>query len=102
MKLTTRIAAFVLFTTLLTAFAAEARSRIYVRIGPPPIVVEHRTVAPQRAFVWQPGYHQWTGAGYVWVPGRWVAPPYSRARWVPGRWRHTRHGYYWEAGRWRR
>lgn len=102
MKTISRIAALVLLASLLTAGAAEARTRIYVQIGPPPLVYETRTVAPYPGLVWLPGYYQWTGIGYAWVPGRWVAAPYRHARWIAGRWRRSYRGYYWQEGGWRR
>lgn len=102
MKTLSRTAAvLVLFTALFAAGTAEA-ARIYVRIGPPPVVVERQVVAPYPNYVYQPGYYRWVGARYVWTGGRWVAPPYHHARWIPGHWRHTPRGYYWVDGHWRR
>jgi hypothetical protein len=101
MRTISRIVVPAALTAMLAVPLAEARTRVYVRIGPPPIVVERQTVAPYPNYVWQPGYQQWTGAAYAWVPGRWVARPHRHARWVAGRWHHSHSGYYWEEGRWR-
>jgi len=51
--------------------------------------------------VWVGGYHRWTGATYVWVPGRWSLPPKPHAVWVAGHWAKTPSGWYWKAGHWR-
>jgi len=80
---------------------ATPASRVYVRIGPPAPVVEVRSVAPGPHFVWIAGYHRWDGRRYLWVPGRWAAPPRARAVWVPGRWVHERRGWYFMDGHWR-
>jgi hypothetical protein len=85
----------------LSASAASAGPRIYVRVGPPTPIVETRVVAPGPGYVWVGGYHTWEGGRYVWVPGRWNRPPRARARWVAPRWSHDRHGYYMTNGRWR-
>ena len=102
MRMLSRFLSLAVLTGLLAIPAADARTRIYVRIGPPPIVVEHQTVAPRRGYVYQPGYHRWDGRGYVWTAGTWSRPPYRNAQWVPGRWVNTRRGYYWVDGHWRR
>jgi hypothetical protein len=77
---------------------ATTRGRVYVRNGPPPVVVERRMAEP--GFVWQPGYYRWAGREYVWVPGR-SERARAHATYVPGRWVHGRHGWYFVDGRWR-
>ena len=101
MRTLSRLVCLGLLMGLFAVPAAEARTRIYVRIAPPPLVVEHVAVAPRANVVWVPGYHRWNGASYVWVSGRWAQPPRRHARWVEGRWVHERRGYYWSEGRWR-
>jgi len=81
--------------------SANASTRVFVRVGPPPAVVDVRPVPPARGYVWVGGYHQWNGGAYVWVPGRWMVPPRSRAVWVAPRWVHERQGWYVVAGHWR-
>ena len=80
---------------------AAPRSSVYIRVGPPAPVVEVRSVAPGPRFVWIAGSQRWDGRRYVWVPGRWTAPPRARAVWVPGRWVHERRGWYFMDGHWR-
>jgi hypothetical protein len=78
-----------------------SRGRVYVRVAPPPIVVETRAPAPGPGYVWIEGHHQWEGRAYAWVPGRYERAPRERAVWVPGHWSKDRHGWYWVEGRWR-
>jgi hypothetical protein len=85
----------------LSASAASASTRVYVRIGPPAPIVETRVVAPGPGYVWVGGYHTWQGGRYVWVPGRWNRPPHAHAVWVAPHWAHDHHGYYMVHGRWR-
>jgi hypothetical protein len=87
----------------LTVGAINAPAQIHITIGPPP---RPREVVPppppeHRDWVWQPGYHRWDGAHYVWVPGAYVAPPHPHARWVAGHWDHRGGEYVWVAGHWR-
>jgi len=84
---------------LLSAGAAYAQ--VYVRVGPPPPVVERPIPAPGRGYAWIAGYHRWDGHRYIWAPGRWVVPPRPRAEWVPGHWDSRPRGYIWVPGRWR-
>jgi hypothetical protein len=86
--------------TMATA-CASASGRLYVRNGPPPVVVERVIAAPGPDFVWQPGHYRWTGRDYVWIPGRYERAPHPRAQWVAGRWAHGPRGWYFIDGRWR-
>ncbi|MFI5181397.1 MAG: YXWGXW repeat-containing protein [Thermoanaerobaculia bacterium] len=74
---------------------------VYVRMAPPPPMVETIGVAPGAGYVWIGGHHAWRGEAYVWVPGRWELRPHEHDRWVPGRWRHNREGWFWVEGRWK-
>jgi WXXGXW repeat (2 copies) len=94
---TTLVAGFV----LAAAASADAKTRVFVRVGPPAPIVEYRSVAPGSRYVWVPGYYRWDGYGYGWAPGRWVVPPRARAVWVAPRWAHSRHGWYVVGGYWR-
>lgn len=101
MRALSRIAALALLTGLLVIPNAEARTRVFLRIGPPAVIVEQRPVAPYPYYAWQPGYYSWVGGNYVWVRGAWVRPPHRHGVWVSGRWAHEHRGYYWRDGRWR-
>lgn len=85
----------------LVASPAFAGAVVYVRVAPPPPPVEVKIASPGRGYVWVGGYHRWSGAAYVWVPGRWALPPRAGVIWVPGHWKHTSHGWHWVAGIWK-
>jgi hypothetical protein len=79
----------------------SAYAEVVVRVAPPALIVEQRTVAPSPNHVWISGYHRWDGNAYVWVPGRWEVPPRPHAVWVAPRWVHRHGGYVFVEGRWR-
>ena len=88
------------FCGLASAAPAHPR-RVYVQVGPPPIVVEERIATPGPNYVWIGGYHRFDGHVYVWVPGHWEPRPRVHAHWRGGHWLHARRGWYWQQGRWR-
>jgi len=73
---------------------------VLVTQAPPAVRVETRTVAPGARYVWTNGYWRWTGAGYEWVPGSWIARPRLTAVWVEGHWLRRPGGWVWVAGHW--
>ena len=79
--------------------------RMFVRIGPPPlppapVLVKHHG-KPKRGYVYRPGYYQWSGRHYVWVPAAYVVPPRPHAYWVPGHWVPAGpRGGYWFSAHW--
>ena len=81
----------------ISAVAAD----VIVRVAPPRPLVERRSIAPGRGYVWVPGYHRWDGRAHVWVPGQWVLAPRPRARWVPAHWVRKRGGWLLVDGHWR-
>ena len=54
--------------------------------APPPLPEYAQPVATRPNTIWTPGYWQHSPTGYYWVPGAWVAPPYTGALWTPGYW----------------
>ena len=80
---------------------ASQAAEVFVQVGPPAPIVEHRVVRPGPGYVWIGGYHRWEGHAYAWVPGRWERPPRPHAVWVAPRWEHRHGGYYFHEGRWR-
>jgi hypothetical protein len=80
---------------------AAAGVRVYVNVPPPSIRVEAHGVAPGPHHVWIDGYHRWDGVAYVWVPGRWAAPPRAHAHWKAGHWVKSHRGWYWVDGHWK-
>jgi hypothetical protein len=91
-----------LFTAIIgTGLTLTASAEVYVRVAPPPPIIEHRIPPPGREYIWTPGYYRWDGRVYVWVPGVWVLPPHHRAHWVPAHWVHRRGGWVFVEGHWR-
>jgi hypothetical protein len=68
--------------------------------APPPIQNEQVPPLPGPAYVWQPGYWQWNGYQYQWVPGRYVARPYGNAVWIPDHWVQSSNGWVFVPGNW--
>ena len=87
-------------TTQITTTGPRARE-VVVTQAPPPLRVEVQTVSPGPRYVWTRGYWRWTGAGYEWAPGTWIARPSLGAVWVEGHWVRTAGGWVWVAGYWR-
>lgn len=85
---------------VLMAATLSAGAQVYVHVGPPPPPREVIPPPVHPGWAWQPGYHRWDGARYVWVPGAYVAPPRAGGRWVPGHWRNSPRGYVWVDGHW--
>jgi len=85
----------------LTVGVATAGAQIHITIGPPPPPHEVAPPPPHAGWVWQPGYHRWDGAHYVWVPGAYAEPPHPHAHWVAGHWAHRGGEYVWVEGHWR-
>ena len=86
---------------LMLGATVAAGAQIVVRIGPPPPAPREVIPPPRNGFDWQPGYHRWDGAHYVWVPGAYAPVPHPGARWVPGHWANRGGGYVWVDGHWR-
>lgn len=78
-----------------------AHAQVVVRVGPPAPIVERPGPPPHAGYVWIAGYHRWDGGRYVWVPGRYEAPPRPHAVWVPHRWEHRNGGWVMVEGHWR-
>jgi hypothetical protein len=81
----------------MSAMAAE----IIVRVNPPRAHRENRGRAPQRGYVYQPGYQNWDGNRHNWVGGHWEAPPRPGARWEAHRWNRRGNGWVLVEGHWR-
>jgi WXXGXW repeat (2 copies) len=70
--------------------------------APPPLPDYAQPVATRPNTIWTPGYWQHSQGGYYWVPGAWVAPPYTGALWTPGYWGADGPRYRFHAGFWGR
>ena len=79
---------------------APGYREVIVTQAPPPVRVETQTVAPGGGYVWSNGHWRWTGVGYRWVAGNWVARPTARATYVQGDWVRRGDGWVWVDPRW--
>jgi hypothetical protein len=73
----------------------------YARYAPPPPRYAVVGVAPGSGYVWTSGWWDWRGRNWVWVEGRWLRPPRTRAVWVAPEWRHEGGRYRFHRGYWR-
>ena len=55
--------------------------------APPPLPSDERPPCSEEGTIWTPGYWDWGGGAYYWVPGAWVRPPRVGVLWTPGYWR---------------
>lgn len=69
--------------------------------APPALPTETIVVAPGADYAYCRGEWSWSGSTWVWIPGRWVNPPYRGAIWVDTYWVRGPHGWYRVAGHWR-
>ncbi len=67
---------------------------------PPPLPEYDQPPAPDPNYLWTPGYYDYASAGYYWVPGAWVAPPYYGALWTPSWWGFYGGHYLFHRGYW--
>ncbi len=68
---------------------------------PPPRVerVPPRPHQAER-LVWEPGHYLQDNVGYTWHPGHYVSQPPPHLRFVRGRWERKGAGWSWVPGRW--
>ena len=73
---------------------------LYAQDAPPPLPVYEQPELTDPGDLWTPGYWGYAAAGYYWVPGAWVAPPYEGALWTPGYWGYEGNRYRFHGGFW--
>lgn len=78
----------------------EPAETIIIREAPPAPLVEVRSRAPGREYVWIEGYWTRKGANWKWHSGHWEAAPQRDAVWVPGYWEEKRDSWRWVEGHW--
>ena len=71
----------------------------------PPIPAPLAETVPQppvsaESLIWQPGYWDWTGAGYTWRPGLYVPAAGHGNLWMPGYWDNSRGDWTWRPPHW--
>lgn len=69
-------------------------------VPPPPLRQEVITQEPSPGYVWIRGSWERTPDAWNWVSGRWVKPPFLRARYISGYWRYDQGRYLWSGGHW--
>jgi hypothetical protein len=94
------IATVVAGALLMAPSAANARVFVSVGFAPPAIPVYTQPLCPGYGYIWTPGYWAYGDAGYYWVDGAWVEPPYEDALWTPGYWGGDDGAYLWNPGYW--
>jgi hypothetical protein len=69
---------------------------------PPPPRAEVPPPPPGPAMVWMGGHWSWNPEShtYVWLTGKYAAPPREHAAWAPGHWAQRPDGWVWQEGRW--
>jgi hypothetical protein len=88
----------------LVALAVPAFAQIHlnINIGPPQPQREIVVEAPRAGVVWVPGYYVYDRSveRYMWLPGRWQAPPAPHQVWVAPRYVRNGNSYDYYEGRW--
>lgn len=81
---------------------ADVRDGLTVRAphAPPALRAETRPARPARDMVWMPGYWQWNGSTFIWVPGTWVLAPRRDSAWRAPSWRAVDGGVVFVPGGW--
>ncbi|MFQ5708581.1 MAG: YXWGXW repeat-containing protein [bacterium] len=82
---------------------STAKTRVYIRFGPPPLKAV-RVIKPPRPYrgaVWVSGHWAFRKGRYVWVNGYYVKARPGHV-YVRGHWKKTPRGYYYVPGHWAR
>ncbi len=73
--------------------------------APPPVPPSTVEIVPKPPvspvpMIWQPGHWDWTGSGYVWIPGQYLQAEGHSNQWVTGYWVKTDSGWVWHPAHW--
>jgi hypothetical protein len=81
---------------------ASSNAYVGVSVGfaPPAIPVYTQPYCPGPGYLWTPGYWDWNGYDYYWIPGTWVLPPRVGFLWTPGYWGYNNGLYAFNNGYW--
>ena len=95
------IAAALLGLTLLGGCTSTTAGYPYPPVPPPQPEVIPKPPVTAVPLLWEPGHWNWTGAGYVWQPGRYVPRDGHGGMFMPGWWRENPSGaYQWVPAHW--
>ena len=63
---------------------------------------EQVTPPPQSSsvLIWRPGYYDWTGSTYIWIPGQWTSRAGHGTLWQDGYWRRENGESVWVPAHW--
>ena len=94
--------AALLLTLLIAGCATETTS---TRSSYPPIPEPIQETMPKppvtaEPLMWQPGYWEWNGKGYVWRQGQYVPATGHGNLWMPGYWQQGPAGWSWVPAHW--
>jgi len=73
--------------------------------APPPVPPPQEEVKPlpplsAEVQIWRPGFWEWDGRGYVWVPGEFQLRGTHSGLFQPGHWQQSQGGWVWQTARW--
>ena len=68
----------------------------------PPMQAEEIPLPPTSRVevIWRPGYYDWNGTEYVWVPGEWVERAGHGTTWQDGYWNGAPPNSVWVPAHW--
>jgi hypothetical protein len=66
----------------------------------PPATTEVMTASPAPNALWIPGYWNYVGRGYTWVPAHWEIPPPTAHSYMAAHWEYRGRHYVFVPGYW--
>ena len=111
MQISARLLSVILLTGLLAGCAGNDLPTEVTQSGypyfrmspnPPPEPYEQGTPTTNNPMqeVWRPGYWNFDGAEFVWIPGHFLPRPDPTAVWMPDRWEERTFGWVFVPGHW--
>ena len=88
------------FAILLLLGACAPTSMPPAQIPPPMAESVPKPPVSAAPLMWQPGYWDWTGSSFVWVPGQYVEATAPVRAWVPSYWEGTPGGWVFQRAHW--
>lgn len=77
----------------------------FIQLAPsaPPQIIFETKYPPSRPMeeMWRPGYWQYDGTQFHWVPGSYILRPHPTASWEPDRWEKHTYGWAYVPGHWK-
>lgn len=85
----------------LAACATPVTGNPYPPVPPLPTEAMGKPPVTTTPLMWRPGYWDWTGGGYTWVPGTFVPSAGHGNMWMPGYWARGADGtWVWQPAHW--